>query len=139
MFRNPFITRSRMLREFIKSRARVVQTSIPKLKFKLWSGTGEETEDEKRLKMLAASGRRLEGLLSQPGWQDLIECRDPYASMHAAQTLQLDTNNEDRFRAACLRAGNHEVFTELNLRIKRGKQADAQMKVSTRKEEAAYA
>ena len=132
-----WFTRHRLL-AFSRSRAHPEQAASPTLKFKLWSGVGEETEDEKRLKMLAASGRRLEGLMSQPGWRDLIECRDHYANLHAAQTLQLETADRDRFRAACLRAGNYEVFTELNLRVKRGKQADEQLKVSTRKEEAAY-
>ena len=120
--------RRRQLVKFSQERSQPERCPKPKLTEKFWSGVGDDTEDEKRLKMLSASARRLEDLMSQPGWTDLLECRNFYLSLHTANALQIETEDHERFRAACLRAGNNEVFAELNLRITRGRQAANQLR-----------
>ena len=66
--------------------------------------------------------------MSQPGWVDFLECRNFCQTHHKGQALSMNTTDQQRFAGACLYAGNGEVVAELNLRIRRGRQAGEQLK-----------
>lgn len=119
------------LRELLSfSRARPVLTNgqKPRLSRGLWSMFRTDEEDIAKLKELAASARRLEELMKQSGWQDVLSAKSYYLSTYDAQTKLLTGSAESRLIAAATWTGIEGFFKELSLRIKAGTDAGEKLK-----------
>ena len=113
---------------FGKPRSVVVNAQKPRLMRRLWSGWRTDEQDIAKLQELAASGRRLEDLMTHAGWQDVVAAKHYYLSSYDAQTKQLSTSHEARLAAAATWTGIEGFFKELSLRIKAGSDAYAKLK-----------
>ena len=93
-----------------------------------WSMFRVDEPDAKKLKELYASGRRLEELMKQPGWEDILSAKTFYMADSDAKTKSLSVDNNTRLAAAASWSALDGFFRELNLRIKAGNSAYEKLK-----------
>lgn len=113
----------RDLLKFRHDRNGFSQKPKPRQANKLWSMWRTDEDDVEKLKELAASARRIEELMKQPGWADIISAKNYYISSYDAQTKNLTLTHEQRLIAAATWSGIEGLFKELSLRISAGNSA----------------
>lgn len=94
---------------------------------RLWSRIGLNDEKIDKLKDLAASGRRLEILMESPVWQDVLGAKRYYQRLYDGMTKMVSVSHEDRLKAACEWSAIEGLFSELNRRVKAGREAQERL------------
>lgn len=93
-----------------------------------WSMVGVREEQVERLAALASSARRLDALMRQPGWKDLLEAKLYYQSLADRRTKNPDASEQERFRAACEWSSLEGFVMELHARVRRGQEAEEKVR-----------
>ena len=99
-----------------------------------WSMFRVQEEDIERLKSLASSATRLENLQSTEGWNDIVDAKLYYQSLHDNVTKNPNLDEKVRFRAACEWATLDGFFREISNRIRRGREAREKLERLVKKE-----
>lgn len=129
MVRWPFSNRkAEELAEFQKERSlEAPKLEKPKRPFRLWSVSVPPGEDVARLQSLVSSARKLESLVKAEGWGEIISCKMFYEANADAMTKSPLVSDRERFRAACEYQTLEGFFQEIGRRIRKGKEAEAEL------------
>lgn len=110
------------------NRVGVPQTPSRSRQGKRWSLWKVPTEDVARLKELSASAARLEALMQQPVWTEIVEAKLFYQDNARGRILSLATDDRTRRDAVVEHQALEGFFAELKLRVKRGKEAEEELR-----------
>lgn len=123
----------RDLLSFQKERENVPGYTSPSKVRKPWSFGTLQDQEIKRLEYLSDSGTRLEELKRSNGWADLLECRNFYLRQADLKTKDISCSHDERRDAAVNYHAILGLFSEIEQRIKRGR--EAYKTIASRKEE----
>ena len=93
-----------------------------------WATAEADKPKVDQLRAIASEGERLEELTKQPGWEVVLRAKAYWQATDARMALDPAQSETVRLRSACNWAALEGFFRDIEVRIRRGRDAREQLK-----------
>ena len=100
----------------------------PKVHRRLWMHRGLPSQDVEDLRRIVGTGSALEAMKGARGWEELVAIKFYFQNLAVARSLDTTSEEKARYQAACEWQGIEAIFREVELRIRKGRQAEADLR-----------
>lgn len=100
----------------------------PKVHRRLWMHRGLPSQDVEDLRRIVAAGVALTALKGTKGWEELVAIKLYFQNLDVARSLDTTAEEKSRYQAACEWQAIEVIFREVELRIRKGRQAEADLR-----------